>query len=112
MFPADRVFYATLEARRLLMLLPLAGGRGSMKKSLVVKRSVVINGHKTSISLEDVFWTALKEIAHERNETLQHLITSIDANRQSVNLSSVLRVFVLRHYMDQHRRRISIVPDA
>jgi predicted DNA-binding ribbon-helix-helix protein len=42
----------------------------------------------------------------------QHLITSIDADRQSDNLSSVIRVFVLRHYMDQHRRRISLVPDV
>ena len=69
-----------------------------MKKSLVVKHSVKIDSHRTSISLEVGFWTALKEIAHERGETLQHLITSIDAGRQSGNLSSVLRVFILEFY--------------
>ena len=71
-------------------------------KSLVVKHSVNLD-HRTSISLEEVFWTALKDIAHERGETVKHLITSIDTNRQSANLSSALRIFVLRHYMDQSR---------
>jgi predicted DNA-binding ribbon-helix-helix protein len=75
-----------------------------MKKSLVVKHSVKIDSHRTSISLEEGFWTALKEIAHERGETLQHLITSIDAGRQSGNLSSVLRVFILEYYRDQFVR--------
>ena len=70
-------------------------------KSLVIKRSIIIGGHKTSVSLEDVFWNTLRDIAHERGETLSHLIASIDTNRQSANLSSALRVFVLRHYMDQ-----------
>jgi predicted DNA-binding ribbon-helix-helix protein len=57
-------------------------------KSLVVKRSVVIAGHKTSISLEDAFWKGLKEIAGIRNTTLSDLLTSIDAGRQQANLSS------------------------
>jgi predicted DNA-binding ribbon-helix-helix protein len=74
-------------------------------KSLVSKRSIVIEGHKTSVSLEDDFWNALKRIAHERDETLPHLIASINANRQSANLSSIIRVFVLRHYMDQFARQ-------
>jgi predicted DNA-binding ribbon-helix-helix protein len=73
-------------------------------KSLVVKHSVAINSHRTSISLEKAFWTALKEIARERGETLQHLITSIDAGRQSGNLSSVLRVFILEYYRDHFFR--------
>jgi predicted DNA-binding ribbon-helix-helix protein len=64
-------------------------------KSLVVKRSIVVDHHKTSVSLEDIFWNALKEIAHERRETLSHLVASIDANRQAANLSSALRVYVL-----------------
>ena len=70
-------------------------------KSLVIKRSIIIGGHKTSVSLEDDFWNALKNIAHGRGETLSHLIASIDANRQFDNLSSALRIFVLRHYIDQ-----------
>jgi Ribbon-helix-helix domain len=57
-------------------------------KSLVVKHSIAINGQRTSISLEEVFWNSLKEIARERGESLQHLITSIDADRQFANLSS------------------------
>jgi predicted DNA-binding ribbon-helix-helix protein len=74
-------------------------------KSLVIKRSIIIGGHKTSVSLEDDFWNALKNIAHGRGETLSHLIASIDANRQFDNLSSALRIFVLRHYIDQSARQ-------
>jgi predicted DNA-binding ribbon-helix-helix protein len=77
-------------------------------KSLVVKRSIVIDGQKTSISLEDAFWTSLKEIAHERRETLQHLVTSINADRQSTNLSSVLRVFILQFYKAQSAGRVAM----
>ena len=62
-------------------------------KSLVVKRSVVINGHKTSVSLEDAFWSDLKEIAHTQRVTLSKLIAEIDKGRQG-NLSSAIRVFV------------------
>jgi len=77
----------------------------SRRPSLVIKRSIVIDGHKTSVSLEDVFWNALKDIAHERREPLFHLVTSINANRQSANLSSAIRVYVLWYYMDQSARR-------
>jgi predicted DNA-binding ribbon-helix-helix protein len=76
-----------------------------MKSSLVAKRSVVIDGQKSSVSLEEGFWISLKDIAHERRETLQHLITSINADRQSCNLSSVLRVFILKFYKDELARQ-------
>jgi len=66
--------------------------------SPVVKRSVVIAGHKTSVSLEDAFWKALKEIARERDTTLSELVTAIDTDRRQGSLSSALRVFVLDHY--------------
>jgi len=69
-------------------------------KSTVIKRSIDIDGHKTSISLEDAFWNILKDIAHERGETLSHLVTGINANRQS-NLSSTIRLFVLEFYKEQ-----------
>jgi predicted DNA-binding ribbon-helix-helix protein len=82
-----------------------AANGGRSMKSLVVKHSVMVDGHKTSISLEEAFWTALKEIAHERRENLQHLITSIDADRESANLSSVLRVFILEFYKAQSAQR-------
>jgi predicted DNA-binding ribbon-helix-helix protein len=64
-------------------------------KSLVVKRSVVIAGHKTSVSLEDAFWKALKEIAALRNMALSELVASIDVSREHANLSSAIRLFVL-----------------
>ncbi len=67
-------------------------------KSPVVKRSIVIAGHKTSVSLEDEFWDALKEIAGRRNVTLSDLVASIDASRSQGNLSSAIRLFVLDYF--------------
>ena len=67
-------------------------------KSPVVKRSIVIAGHKTSVSLEDAFWDALKEIATVRNATLSEVVAGIDASRSQGNLSSAIRLFVLDHY--------------
>ena len=67
-------------------------------KSPILKRSVIINGHKTSVSLELPFWLELKSIAAERKVPLGHLIAIIDANRQRGNLSSALRLFVLAKY--------------
>jgi len=70
--------------------------------SPVVKRSIVIAGHKTSVSIEDAFWTALKDIAQARRQSLAELIGAIDGARQtgksSGNLSSAIRVFVLDYY--------------
>jgi predicted DNA-binding ribbon-helix-helix protein len=66
-------------------------------KSLVVKRSIVIDGHKTSVSLEDAFWSDLKEIAHVQRATLSELVARIDETRQQNNLSSAIRLFVLEH---------------
>jgi len=76
--------------------------------SLVVKRSVVIAGRKTSISIEDAFWNSLREIAHRRKETLSQLIGSIDAYRKAANLSSVIRVFVLDFYRNQFERELMV----
>jgi predicted DNA-binding ribbon-helix-helix protein len=70
-------------------------------KSPVVKRSIVIAGHKTSVSLEDAFWTALKEIAAGRDLTLSDLVATIDSERQHGNLSSAIRLFVLDFYRNQ-----------
>jgi predicted DNA-binding ribbon-helix-helix protein len=70
-------------------------------KSSIVKRSIVIAGHKTSVSLEDVFWKAFKEIADERHVTNSELAAAIDADRQQGNLSSAIRLFVLGQYRDQ-----------
>jgi predicted DNA-binding ribbon-helix-helix protein len=70
-------------------------------KSPVVKRSIVIAGHKTSVSLEDAFWKGLKEVADDRDMTLSDLVSSIDTDRQHGNLSSAIRLFVLDHYRNQ-----------
>ena len=67
-------------------------------KSAIVKRSVVIGGHKTSISLEEPFWNELKEIAGVKRETLSKLIAGIDESREYSNLSSAIRVFVLEYF--------------
>jgi len=66
-------------------------------KSLVVKRSIVIGRHRTSVSLEDAFWSDLKEIARAQEATLSKLVTQIDGARQQGNLSSAIRLFVLEH---------------
>jgi predicted DNA-binding ribbon-helix-helix protein len=76
-------------------------------KSPVVKRSIVIAGHKTSVSLEDAFWNGLKDIAVVRNITLSDLVASIDSGRaggNGGNLSSAIRLFVLDHYRGQTDR--------
>jgi predicted DNA-binding ribbon-helix-helix protein len=67
-------------------------------KSPVIKRSIVIAGHKTSVSLEDAFWGGLKDIAMSRGMTLSELVATIDTGRQHGNLSSAIRLFVLDHY--------------
>ena len=75
--------------------------------SPVIKRSIVVGGHKTSVSLEDDFWDGLKEIAHRHRVSLSDLVGPIDSQRQQGNLSSTLRLFVLNHY----RQRISAETD-
>ena len=64
-------------------------------KARVVKRSLVIAGHQTSVSLEDAFWRRLRRIAAERGLSLNHLAAMVDASRGGANLSSAIRVFVL-----------------
>ncbi len=70
-------------------------------KSLVVKRSVVVAGHKTSVTLEDAFWNGLKEIAGGRNITVSELVGAIDSERRHGNLSSAIRLFVLDFYRNK-----------
>jgi len=73
-------------------------------KSLIIKRSVIVSGHKTSISLEEAFWSELKEIAQAQGASLAQTVTEIDTTRQQNkqnNLSSAIRLFVLGHIRDQ-----------
>jgi predicted DNA-binding ribbon-helix-helix protein len=69
--------------------------------STVVKRSIVIAGHKTSVSLEDAFWQSLKQIAAARGMTLSEVVELVDVERRQGNLSSCLRLFVLNFYRNQ-----------
>jgi len=64
-------------------------------KSSIVKRSIVIDGHKTSVSLEDAFWTTLKDIAHAESVAVSKIVADIDKKRKQGNLSSAVRLFVL-----------------
>jgi predicted DNA-binding ribbon-helix-helix protein len=66
--------------------------------STVIKRSVKIAGHKTSVTLEDAFWSAVREIAAIQNIGMSELVSQIAKDRQNKNLSSAIRVFVLDHY--------------
>ena len=84
---------------------PIPMGRSCLRahimKSLIVKRSIYLAGNKTSVSLENEFWNALKNIADDRHLKVSELIGDIDAQRQHRNLSSALRLFVLEY----HRRK-------
>ena len=80
-------------------------------KSSIVKRSVVIAGHKTSVSLEDAFWSGLKEIALAQQATLSKTVAEIDKTRQKGNLSSAIRLFVLdrvRSPETDHTNRLQV----
>lgn len=64
-------------------------------KTSILKRSIVVAGHKTSVSLEDAFWRGLKEIAHAQHKTISNMVGGIDKGRNQSNLSSAIRLFVL-----------------
>jgi predicted DNA-binding ribbon-helix-helix protein len=64
-------------------------------KSPAVQRTVYIDGRKTCVSLEDGFWSSLKEIAHAQGATVSETVTEIDKSRQEGNLSTAIRLFVL-----------------
>jgi predicted DNA-binding ribbon-helix-helix protein len=81
-------------------------------KSPVIKRSIVIANHKTSVSLEDAFWKGLKDIATDRSMTLSDLVASIDTERVHGNLSSAIRLFVLDHYRSKSAAATSDIKPA
>ena len=72
-------------------------------KSSVLKRSIVLDGHKTSVSLEDAFWSGLKEIADAKGIAVSAMVAEIDKNRRHSNLSSAIRQFVLDQVRNGHR---------
>ena len=73
----------------------------SAAKSAVAKRSVVIGGHKTSVSLEEPFWNEIRAIAEIEQVSVSNLLRKIDRERQNANLSSAIRVYVLEHVREQ-----------
>jgi predicted DNA-binding ribbon-helix-helix protein len=96
-----------------------SNGRETAMKSAIVKRSVVIGGHKTSVSLEDAFWQRLKDIARVQETTLSQTIAEIDVQRRHGNLSSAIRTFVIEQLAPRagsgpvlhHDRRLSAQKD-
>ena len=68
---------------------------------MVIGRPITIQGHRTTLSLEEVYWKGLREIAEERGDTLTHLIATIDTNRQRATLPTAIRRFVLGCYRDR-----------
>jgi predicted DNA-binding ribbon-helix-helix protein len=83
-------------------------------KSLFVRRSVVIAGHKKSITLEEEFWTSLIEIARCQNMILATLLAKIDSERYRGSLSSAIRLFVANFYREQFefQERGKMIPEA
>jgi predicted DNA-binding ribbon-helix-helix protein len=76
-------------------------------RSTVVKRSVFVGKHKTSVSLEHEFWTGLKEIAASRQTTCSGLLSEINERREAANLSSAIRLFVLQHYRERAQEAVA-----
>jgi predicted DNA-binding ribbon-helix-helix protein len=72
-------------------------GEQSMK-SPIIKRSIMIASHRTSISLEEPFWRGLKDIAARHETSVQNVVASVHGGRHRGNLSSSLRQFVLEYY--------------
>jgi predicted DNA-binding ribbon-helix-helix protein len=72
-------------------------------RSKILKRSIVIHGHKTSVALEDAFWLRFREIATAAEKTPAQLASEIDGDRTHGNLSSAIRLHVLEHYVNRNR---------
>jgi predicted DNA-binding ribbon-helix-helix protein len=68
------------------------------------KRTIMLDGRKTSVTIEDAFWTGLKEIADLQRVSVSKLIAAIDATRKQSNLSSEIRIFVLEHFRNKHKQ--------
>lgn len=67
-------------------------------KTAIIKRSIVLDGHKTSVSLENEFWDGLREIADRSRANVSSLVRQIDHERKNGNLSSAIRVYVFNHF--------------
>src|SRR5262245_11738638 len=77
-------------------------------KSASLKRSLMLDGHRTSVNLEDSFWTALREIADDQGVTVSTLVMTIATKRKPNNLSSAIRVFVLEHHRNKTKSVVAL----
>jgi len=92
---------------------PVSNGNNDdhrVANSSVVKRSIIRDGHKSSVSLEDQFWDGLREIAERQRVTVSALVGTIDHGPNRRNLSSAIRVFVLDHFRRNGEGKLSIAP--
>ena len=80
-------------------------------KSPIAKRSIVVAGRKTSVSLEEAFWNGMKEISSLRNITPSELVDEIDSKRQKGNLSSAIRLFVVDHFKSRAHESLCLDQD-
>jgi predicted DNA-binding ribbon-helix-helix protein len=74
-------------------------------KSSVVVHGITLGGHRTSVSLEQPFWIAIEEIANLKSTTVVRLVEQIDIDRDHINLSSAIRLFVLDHFTSRARAK-------
>lgn len=87
----------------------MSSGKNYRWPSSVEKRSVLVAGHKTSISLEQEFWVCLRSIAYSKGMTIGALVQEIDEGRKRGNLSSHLRLYILAHYVKRfHARTVEV----
>ena len=82
-----------------------------IKKSAVIKRSILINSHKTSVSLENEFWHGLHEIADQKHTAVNTLVEQIDRLRDTCNLSSAIRIFVFNYFRRERAQMGVDLPD-
>jgi predicted DNA-binding ribbon-helix-helix protein len=80
---------------------PSARKNGATVKSAIIKRSIALAGHKTSVSLENEFWDGMRQIADQKNTTVSALLQQIDTGRRYANLSSAIRIFVFNQFRAQ-----------
>jgi len=83
------------------MSTPTPARKKHLARVNAIKRSVYVDGHKTSVSLENEFWDGLCEVARHKNLTASTLVATIASDRNRNNLSSAVRVFVLSHFRTQ-----------
>jgi predicted DNA-binding ribbon-helix-helix protein len=98
--PQEVYFHLESNERMIRVIRPILQREMEMK-SAIAKRSIVLNQHKTSISLEDDFWNCLRAIADEKKIKLTTLLLQIDSERNNANLSSAIRVFVFNEMRAQ-----------